>query len=304
MTVDRVGAMTVFVKTVESGSLSAAARALGTSLTSVSRQLSALEQSLGALLLVRTTRHLSVTDSGKFYYQHAKRILAEIVETDAALSAREDVPSGELRVSAPTLLGRLKLAPLLPLFLSKYPRLSLDLMLTDRIVHLAEEGADLALRVGRLDDSSLVARKLARIRLVVCAAPVYLAGRGEPRSPHDLKNHDCPVFADGRSAPEWHCQTPSGRKATRVVPRIRANDLDSLVTAARVGLGLVRAPAWQVADHVASGDLRVVLARYERPPTALHALFLRTRLLPLKVGALTDFLVEHWRHNGFGDIPN
>jgi DNA-binding transcriptional LysR family regulator len=164
MTVDRVGAMTVFVKTVESGSLSAAARALGTSLTSVSRQLSALEQSLGALLLVRTTRHLSVTDSGKFYYQHAKRILAEIEETDAALSTREDVPSGELRVSAPTLLGRLKLAPLLPLFLSKYPRLSLDLMLTDRIVHLAEEGVDLALRVGRLDDSSLVARKLGRIR--------------------------------------------------------------------------------------------------------------------------------------------
>src|SRR6202021_2081796 len=174
---DRFDAMTVFARVVEAGSLSAASRAIPMSLTSVSRPLAALEQPPGTQLLLRTTRHLALTDEGRLVYDRAKTILSELQEMETTLSASRSEPSGRLRVSAPVLIGRLLIAPQLPAFLAQHPLVEINLLLIDRAVNLAEEDIAVAVRVGRLPDSSLVARKLAEVRMVVCAAPSYLARR-------------------------------------------------------------------------------------------------------------------------------
>jgi DNA-binding transcriptional LysR family regulator len=186
--------MTVFARVVEAGSLSAAARSIPMSLTSVSRHLAALEQRLGTQLLRRTTRHLSLADEGRLVYDRAKTILSELQEMETTLSANRSEPSGRLRVSAPVLIGRLLIAPRLPAFLARHPLMDIDLLLIDRAVNLMEEDIAVAVRVGRLPDSSLVARKLAEVRMVVCAAPSYLARRGTPAVPAELRHHDCLVF--------------------------------------------------------------------------------------------------------------
>jgi DNA-binding transcriptional LysR family regulator len=229
---DRLAAMTTFVKVVEAGSLSAAARSLNLSLPSVSRQLDGLEEHLRTRLLVRTTRHLALTEGGQTYYDQAKRILAAIEEAETTLSAQHTTPSGHLIVSATVLLGRLHLAPLLPEFLERYPKLSVDLLLFDRIVNLVEEGIDVAVRPGSLEDSTLFARKLGAFRRVVCAAPSYLERRGEPTRPQDLEDHDCVVFTLLDSAQEWCFRTEAGDINIPVSGRLRTNNHDATVTAA------------------------------------------------------------------------
>ncbi len=292
--VDRFQAMAAFVKAAESGSLSAASRALGISLASVSRQVSSLEAQLGAQLLIRTTRRLALTESGRLYYESARHILGEVAETELALTARVAVPSGRLHVSAPTLIGRRHLAPLLPAFLRRHPQVSVDLMLVDRAVSLVEEGVDLAIAIGRLEDSSVIARKLGTLRMVVCAAPDYLELRGEPQTPDALKDHDCLVFAASPADAEWRFQVAGHTVRIQVPARLHANALDAVVATALGGAGLVRAPSWLVAEPIAAGRLRIVLDAYERPPSDIHALFLPTRLLSAKLRAFTDFLVEAW----------
>src|ERR1700688_1596718 len=176
---------------------SATGRQLGLSLTSVNSQLMALEEVLGTTLVERTTRHLSLTESGRLYYERAKQILGEVAEMEPGLTTQTGVASGRLHVSAPSLLGRLRLAPMLPGFLAEQTQVSVDLMLVDRPVRLAEEGIDVALRIGPLEDSGLIVRKLDDIQLFVCAAPDYLRRRGEPATPDDLVEQDCLTFGDG-----------------------------------------------------------------------------------------------------------
>ncbi|HWZ73743.1 MAG TPA: LysR family transcriptional regulator, partial [Casimicrobiaceae bacterium] len=188
---DKFAAMRVFVKIADAGNLSAAGRQLGLSLTSVSRQLMALEEVLGTTLVERTTRHLSLTESGRLYHERAKQILEEVAEMERGLTMQTGVASGRLHVSAPSLLGRLRLAPMLPGFLAEQTRVSIDLILVDRPVRLADEGIDVALRIGPLEDSGLIVRKLDDIQLVVCAAPDYLRRRGEPATPDDLVEQEC-----------------------------------------------------------------------------------------------------------------
>src|ERR1700760_599832 len=193
---DKFAAMRVFVRIADAGNLSAAGRQLGLSLTSVSRQLMALEEVLGTTLVERTTRHLSLTESGQLYYERARQILEEGAEAERGLTAQRGIASGRLHVSAPSLLGRLRLAPMLPGYLAEQTQVSIDLMLVDRPVRLAEEGIDVALRIGPLEDSGLIARKLGDIQLVVCAAPEYLRRRGEPATPGGFAEHECLVFGD------------------------------------------------------------------------------------------------------------
>jgi DNA-binding transcriptional LysR family regulator len=293
---DKFAAMRVFVKIADAGSLSAAGRQLGLSLTSVSRQLMALEEVLGITLVERTTRHLSLTESGLLYYERAKQILEEVAEAERGLTAQRGVASGRLHVSAPSLLGRLRLAPILPGFLAEQTRVSIDLMLVDRPVRLAEEGIDVALRVGPLEDSGLIARKLDDIQLVVCAAPDYLRRRGEPATPDDLIEHDCLGFGDVPGVAEWSFQDGAARRAVRISTRLCANDLDALVRAVLAGVGLARVPSWQVAHFLADGRLRIVLEAYQRPPTPLSILTLRNRLRLPKVRAFVDFLQRRWTH--------
>jgi DNA-binding transcriptional LysR family regulator len=291
---DKFAAMRVFVKIADAGNLSAAGRLLGLSLTSVSRQLMALEEVLGTTLIERTTRHLSLTESGRLYYERAKQILEEVAEMEAGLTMQTGVASGRLHVSAPSLLGRLRLAPMLPGFLVQQTGVAVDLMLVDRPVRLAEEGIDVALRVGPLEDSGLVVRKLDDIQLVVCAAPDYLRRRGEPATPDDLLELDCLAFGDVPGVADWSFQDGAVRRSLRIPTRLCANDFETLVSAAVAGAGLVRVPSWQVAHHLADGRLRIVLQAYLRPPTPLSILTVRTRLLLPKVRAFVDFLQQHW----------
>jgi DNA-binding transcriptional LysR family regulator len=291
---DKLAAMRVFVKIADAGNLSAASRQLGQSLTSVSRQLMALEQFLGTTLVERTTRHLSLTETGLLYYERAKQILEEVAEAERGLTAQTGIASGRLNVSAPSLLGRLRLAPMLPGFLAEQTQVSIDLMLVDRPVHLAEEGIDVALRIGPLEDSGLIVRKLDDIQLVVCAAPEYLRRRGAPATPDDLVEHDCMAFGDVPGVAEWSFQDGAVRRPLRIPTRLCANDFDALVSAALAGAGLVLVPSWQVAHYLADGRLRIVLEAYQRPPTPLSILTLRNRLLLPKVRAFVDFLQQHW----------
>jgi DNA-binding transcriptional LysR family regulator len=293
---DKFAAMRVFVKIAEAGSLSAAGRRLGLSLTSVSRQLIALEDMLGTTLVERTTRHLSLTEAGRLYHERAKEILEEVAEAERGLTAQTGVASGRLYVSAPSLLGRMRLSPMLPAFLAEHMQVSIDLMLADRPIRLAEEGIDVALRIGPLEDSSLIARKLDDIQLVVCAAPDYLRRRGEPATPDDLIEHDCLGFGDVPGVAEWSFQDGAARRAVRISTRLRANDLDALVRAALAGVGLVRVPSWQVAHFLADGRLQTVLEAYQRPPTPLNILTLRNRLRLPKARAFLDFLQRRWMH--------
>jgi len=293
---DKFAAMRVLVKIADAGNLSAAGRQLGVSLTSVSRQLVALEEALGTTLVERTTRHLSLTESGRLYYERAKQILEDVAEAERGLTTQSGVASGRLHVSAPSLLGRLRLAPMLAGFLAEHTRVSIDLMLVDRPVRLAEEGIDVALRIGPLEDSGLIVRKLDDIQLIICAAPDYLHRRGEPATPDDLVEHDCLAFGDIPHVAEWSFQDGAARRPFRIATRLFANDLDTLVSAALAGAGLVRVPSWQVAHFLADGRLRTVLEAFQRPPTPLSILTLRNRLLLPKVRAFVDFLQHHWLH--------
>jgi DNA-binding transcriptional LysR family regulator len=293
---DQLAAMATFVRVIDAGSLSAAARSLPSSLTSVSRQISALEQHFGTPLLLRTTRQLALTDDGRILYERAKSILGELGELEAMLSRGRHEPTGRIRVSAPTLMGRLLIAPLLAEFLRRYPRLAVDLLLVDRAVDMIEEDIHLSLRVGHLPDSQLVARKLADLRMVHCASPAYLERRGLPKLPSELSRHDCLVFSDSPGIAEWRFkESAKSERKIRISGRLWVNSLDALVTAAKDGVGIVRVPSWQVEADVAAGSLRHILTDYEPPPTAINLLFQPSRLTLLKARAFVDYLVERWR---------
>jgi DNA-binding transcriptional LysR family regulator len=287
---NRTDSLTLFVKAVDRGSLSGAARALGLSLPSVSRRLTALEERIGTRLLVRTTRSLALTEAGRLYYEHAKRMLADLDEVEANLFADATVPAGKVGVWAPTLFGRVFVVPLLARFLADNPRVSMEVTLLDRAFNLVEEGIDLAIRIGPLRDSSLIVRTLGRLSWVVSAAPAYLTRRGEPASPADLAGHDCLVFS--QPGYEWRFRKDGRTVDLQVPARMRSNALDVVVEAAAAGAGIVYAPAWQVRDHVAAGRLKVVLRDHEVPPLPINAVLSHTRLLSAKVRTLLDFLAR------------
>ncbi|MBC9883654.1 LysR family transcriptional regulator [Bradyrhizobium sp. INPA01-394B] len=293
---DQLAAMATFVRAVDAGSLSAAARAIPSSLTSVSRQISALELHFGTRLLLRTTRQLALTEDGRIFYERARSVLGEMKEIEEALAGNRREPSGRLRVSAPALMGRLLIAPLLGDFLRTFPSLSVDLLLVDRNVDLIEEDVHLALRVGRVADSQLVMRKLGEVQMIHCASPDYLARRGEPQTPSDLAQHDCLVFSDAPGVATWRFGRDAGSgQRVRISGRLWVNSLDALATAADSGTGIGRVPSWQVERQLAEGRLRRLLREHEPAPAPLHALYQPSRLGSAKIRAFVDFLVERWR---------
>ena len=302
---DQLGALATFVRVVDAGSLSGAARSLPSSLTSVSRQISALEQRYGTPLLLRTTRRLALTDDGRILYERAKSILGDLREVEATLSRGHQQPSGRIRISAPTLMGRLLIAPLLAEFLRRYPALTLDLLLVDRAVDMVDEDIHLSLRVGHLPDSQLVARKLADLRMIVCASPAYLERSGVPQTPADLSRHDCLVFSDTPGTAEWRFKKGSKtERRIRIAGRLWVNSLDAVVSAAKQGAGIVRVPSWQVEAEIAAGGLQRILLDFEPPPTPLHLLFQPSRLASPKTRVFVDYLLERWRSVGaFGARP-
>ncbi|WP_232732800.1 LysR family transcriptional regulator [Achromobacter ruhlandii] len=299
---NRSEGMALLVAAVDQGSLSGASRVSGVSLASVSRHISALEERLGTRLLVRSTRVLRLTEAGQRYYAEAKRLLAEMDELESSMRVDAAEPSGRLRVTAPTLYGRVHLQPLLAKFLVLHPKVTLDLHLLDRPVNLLEEGIDLAVLVGEQPSSSLVARRLGSIRWVLSAAPDYLARRGTPRGLRDLAQHDGLVYSHLATDDAWTLMHEGRPTVVRVPTRMRSNTVDGVVTAAAAGGGIVHAPAWAIADHVAAGRLLVLLPESETPPRPVFALMTHQRLMAGKVRSLLDFLAQHLRAKSLNEL--
>ncbi|QJU59169.1 LysR family transcriptional regulator [Sphingomonas sp. AP4-R1] len=291
---DRLTGIEVFVLSMRLGSLSAAARSMGMSPAMAAKHLGHLEERLGATLVHRTTRRLSLTEAGTEYLEKAGRILADLREAENEVSARSVVIEGLLRVNAPVTFGVMHLAPLIAEFARRQPGVSIELGLNDRFVDLLEERWDVAIRIGRLPDSTLIARKLAQVRMTLCAAPDYLERRGKPVSIHDLGHHNClgytlaPLVGDSI----WGFGVDGG---TRVPIRgtLNANNGEALVQAARAGLGIAYAPRFMTAAAIAAGEL--VELELDLPPIglgAVHAVTHPTRRPAAKTRAWIDFLAE------------
>lgn len=292
---NRLESMSVFIAVVEAGSLSAAARQLGMPLATVSRKVAELEAHLKSRLLHRTTRQLSLTDVGASYLAACRRILEEIGEAERAATGEYAVPKGELTVTAPIVFGRLHIVPVVAEFLAQYPEISVNLMLTDRVVHLMEEQCDVAVRIGDLPDSSLKALQVGTVRRVVCASPRYLQTHGEPTTPQALTDHSCITFEVLSSVGAWVFGAGKAQQAVPVHSRLSVNTADAAITAATLGVGVIRVLSYQVADAVQKGDLQVVLQPYESAALPISLVHKGQAPLPLKVRAFLDFVTPRLR---------
>ncbi len=301
---DRLAAMEAFVRVAEARSFSQAAVRLNSSKSVVSRQISALEAELGARLFHRTTRSLTLTEIGEGYFQRCVRILSEIDEANQSVSQLQAAPRGTLRVNAPMSFGFLHLAPAIPDFLARYPEVDVDMTMNDRYVDLIEEGFDLAVRIGKLDDSSLVARRLAPMRMVICASPAYLAQRGYPQTPDDLRHHECLLYNSGRlPRDEWRFIRADGSQwVMPITGRLCTNNGDALRAAALRNLGLVSLPTFIVGGDLQSGTLVSVLADWVDQGSALHAVYPHSRHLSPKVRAFVDFMAERFGPRPYWDL--
>jgi DNA-binding transcriptional LysR family regulator len=292
---DRLTAIEVFVKVVESHSFAAAARQLGLSPAMASKHIQALEERLGARLLNRTTRRLSLTEVGRGYYERSRQVLTDLEEADRAAGNLQRTPRGRLKVNAPFSFGIRHVGPAVAAYLGTYPEVTIDLDLNDRYVDILAEGVDLALRIGRLPDSSLIARRLAPIRLVAFAAPDYLARHGTPRTPADLAAHNCLLYTYAATADEWRFIGPEGKDAVvRVTGRLSANNGDVLLAAAMGGLGIGLGPTFIAGEHVQAGRLATLLPGYAPPEVALYAVYPPGRHLSAKLRSFVEFLAARY----------
>lgn len=290
---DRLAGMEVFAAVVEAKSFSAAARRLGLSKSAVSKQVGRLEQRLGAQLLNRTTRRLALTEAGTTFYEHCARIVAEAGEAELAVARHHGRPRGTIRINAPMTFGVMHIAPALADFAIENPELEVDMALDDRFVDLIEEGFDVAVRIGALADSSLIARTLAPVRFAVCGSPDYLRHHGTPAAPADLVHHNCLLYTYLATA-EWRFEGPDGNLAVRVQGDFRANNGEVLRELALAGRGLVLTPTFLVGEDLGSGRLRSVLGAYRVPETAVHAVYPQRRYLSPKVRAFVDFVAARF----------
>lgn len=298
---DRLTGMEVFVRVVETGSFTRAAEQTGLSRAMVSKHVLELENRLGVRLLNRTTRKISLTEAGAGYYERSAQIVAEIAEAERAAAQLNLRPRGLLKVNAPMTFGTLHLAPAIPAFIEANPEVTVELTQNDRVVDLVEEGYDLAVRIGRLPDSSLVARRLAPCRMVVCAAPAYLERRGTPRTPDDLTRHDCLGYTYSPDRDLWRFTGPEGERLVRIAGPFRANNGDSLRAAALAGLGLILQPSFILGEDLKAGRLRAVLTDYAAPEIAVHAVYPHGRHVSAKVRQFIDFLVDRFGPEPYWD---
>ncbi len=289
---DRFDEMYTFVRVVEAGGISAAAERLGIAKSAVSRRLQELENRLDVQLLQRTTRRIHLTEAGREFYQSSLRILDEVDEAEQALQTGQQALSGKLRINAPLSLGLRQLLPVLKLLQAQHPQLVVDIDLDDREINMIEEGVDVLLRVGRLEDSSLVARRLCPIRFVYCASPEYLARRGEPKRPADLLGHDAIGYNLVPQSQQWLFDTGQGRKQHLPHIRLSTNNGDMILRAAEDGLGIAALPTFISHEALRAGRLRPILCDYPQPQLELYALYSSRRHVPQRIRVLIDFLAE------------
>jgi DNA-binding transcriptional LysR family regulator len=292
---DRLDSMSVLLAVVDAGSFSAAGRRLGMPLATVSRKVGELESYLKTRLINRTTRQLSLTEAGQSYVAACRRVLEDIGEAERAAMGEYASPRGDLVVTAPVVFGRLHLVPLVSEFLALYPEINIRLKLADRLVHLMQEHVDVAVRIGILPDSGLVATRVGAIRRVVCASPVYLATSGIPQHPQDLMQHQCITFEELSSAGSWMFQSGQSITYVPVRTRLTVNTAEAAIAAAISGFGVANVLSYQVANLVRDGTLNIMLKEFETEPWPISLIHAGQAPLPLKLRAFLDFVTPRLR---------
>lgn len=294
---DRLEAMSVLLAIVEAGSLSGASRKLGAPLPTISRKLTELEAHLNTRLLVRSTRRLSLTDAGMAYVAAAKRILDDVSEAERAAAGEYSAPRGELVIAAPLLFGRLHVLPIVTDFLARFAEIDIRLILSDRNARLIDDHIDMAVRIGALPDSAMIATRVGEMRRVVCGSPCYFAAHGTPRAPSDVSALACVTFGMFDPDDTWNFPVP-GRDAQRAIPiraRLHVNAADAAIDAAIAGIGVTRVLAYQAARAVSQRQLEIVLADFEPAPLPVSLIHTAQSLMPLKLRAFLDFLAPRLR---------
>jgi DNA-binding transcriptional LysR family regulator len=292
---NRLESMSILLAVVDAGSLSAAARRLDMPLATVSRKLGELESHLKTRLVHRTTRQLSLTEAGSAYVAACRRILEDIGEAERAATGEYAAPKGELVVTAPVVFGRLHVVPVVADFLAHYPEIDVSLVLTDRVVHLMDEHADVAIRIGELPDSTLMATGVGTVRRVICASSAYFAAHGVPTRPHDLAEHECITFEVLASMRAWVFESGKSELSVPVRSRLTVNTAEAAIAAAILGVGLIRVLSYQVADAIRENALSVVLDAFESAPLPIHLVHKGQAPLPLKLRAFLDFVTPRLR---------
>jgi DNA-binding transcriptional LysR family regulator len=289
---DRIDAMQAFVTVADLKGFAPAARKLGLSPSGVTRLIAALEERLGARLLQRTTRSVTLTDVGSRYLERVRRILADIEEAEDSAEGERMRPGGRLVVSAPVGFGRLHVSPVMSAYLKRYSEVAGELRLSDRMINLVEEGVDLAVRIGHLADSSLVARHVGEMRRIVVASNAYLREHGEPKTPEATHSHQTIQFGAMAVPPDWRFVRDGHEVRVTVVPRFVTNSADAAIQYAEQGGGLTRVLAYQAANAIKDGRLRIVLAKFEPPALPIHIVYPTSRLLSAKVRTFIDLVIE------------
>jgi DNA-binding transcriptional LysR family regulator len=294
---DRIDAMQAFVAVADLRGFAPAARKLKLSPSAITRLVAALEERLGARLLQRTTRQVALTDAGARYLERARRILADVEEAEHAAEGERTRPVGRLIVSAPVGFGRLHVSPVMSTYLKRYSDVSGELRLEDRLINLVEDGVDLAVRIGHLADSSLVARHVGEMRRIVVASPSYLKARGEPDTPEAIASHDTIQFGASAGVADWRFVEDGSEVRFSVAPRFSTNSADAAIQYAETGGGLTRVLAYQAAAGLKAGRLKIVLTKFEQAALPIHIVYPTSRLLSAKVRTFIDLVTEttDWR---------
>ena len=290
---DKLGAMRAFARVAESGSFSSAARLLGRSKAVVSKQVASLEAALGVQLLARTTRQVRLTEVGRSYFERCVQVLAELDDLESNVQQSQSSPRGVLRVTGPQTFAELHLSDAVREFLLRYPELKMELVLTDRIVDLVDDGFDVAIRVGQLEDSSLLARRLTASSVVTCAAPAYLARRGVPRSPEQLSNHDLVLDSNVRQPGTWRFRRGTRTVNVRVSGRLQVNSAVMVRHLLVGGAGIGLCPEFVVRDDLEAGRLVPLLAQFSGYDLGVYAVYPHTRHVPSRVRVFVDFLADY-----------
>lgn len=291
--------MTIFVQVVEKEGFTAASEKLGLSRAQISKSVMQLEKHLGARLLNRTTRRVSLTETGRIYYERCKLILNDIEEMEGIAGEQTSSPHGTLTLSAPTSFGILQLQKVIPEYIKRYPNVKISLSLADRFIDVVSEGFDVGIRIAKLENSSLIARKIAPCKQVFCASPEYLNKKGTPKVPIDLALHPCLVYSNDLKPDTWVLHGPEGIESIKVSGPVCADNGDVLKEAAVAGLGVTLLPTFIVGADIKSGSLQQILSDYHPPEISVYAVFPSHRYLSAKVRTFVDFLSEY-----FGDEPD
>ncbi|MDQ0512491.1 LysR family transcriptional regulator [Ancylobacter amanitiformis] len=292
---DKLNAMVVLLKVVEAGTLSAAAKQMDVPLATVSRRIAELEAHLKTRMLNRSSRHLSLTEAGRLYVEACRRILEQVEEAERAAMGVHSHPKGRLTITAPIVFGRLHMMPIIAGFLDQYPDIDVKLILADRLLDLLESDVDVALRIGDLGESSLIASNVGSMRRVTCASPSYLAAHGRPRQPEDLQNHVCVTFDNLASPEAWRFSARGGDRVVPVHSRLTVTTAEAAIAGAVAGLGLTRLLHYQITEARRAGQLEIVLEDHELPAWPVSLVYAGQQMLPRKLRAFLDFAAPRLR---------